>query len=92
MNLKNHTLIELTKKFEDLNLRIGTLRTALDANTQATGKNTIAVEGITNSLNSLAAETGSWRSDDKTHHEDEGNLDRQKIAVGKEIVEALKKK
>ena len=92
MTLKDHTIRALVKQVGDLNTSIETLKVELGSNTQAIGFNTHAVEGITASLLELAKETGSWRQDDRTHHEDEGNLDRQKIAVGKEIVEALRKK
>ena len=98
MNLKNHTVIDFTKSVEDFTQRLGTLRTALDANTQATGFNTVAVEGITKGLKELAKQTGDWRTDDKKHHEKEGKLDQEKIdkmeeltQTVKDLVEAIKK-
>lgn len=77
--MKNHTLQELTKQVTELNLQISTLKTELGANTQATGKNTIAVEGITHGLKELAKETGAWREDDKQHHQTEDDKDQKKI-------------
>lgn len=79
-------------------MQITTLKNELAANTKATGHNTIAVEGITEGLKELAKETSGWRKDDRAHHEDEGNLDRQKIQkmvdlnhTVKQLVEVLKK-
>ncbi len=89
---------ELEAAINTLNMQITTLKTELAANTQAIGKNTIAVEGITGELGSLAAETGGWRKDDKNHHEKEGELDQQKIekienltVSVKELIDVLKK-
>lgn len=83
MNLKNHTLIELTKKVEDLNSQLTNLKREVAANTQATGKNTIAVEGITSGLKELARQTGEWRDEDRKHHEEEGKLNKEKIGLMK---------
>ncbi len=77
--MKNHTLIELTKQVENLHGQMAVLRDSLAANTQSTGKNTIATEGITTGLKELASETGGWRSDDKEHHESEDDKDQKKI-------------
>lgn len=85
MNLKNHTIIELTNELNSLNRQITTLKDGLAANTQAVGFNTIAVEGITEGLKELAKETGAWREDDKHHHKEEKNLDEEKVRVMKEL-------
>jgi len=89
--LKNHTLIELTKKVEEVNGRITILKNELAANTQAIGYSTHAVEKITEGLKGLAKETGDWRKDDKGHHEGEAELDEKKIRKGTEIVKAIDK-
>ncbi len=79
MILKNHTLIQLAKKVEALDNQMDTLKLELAANTQATEHNTIAVEGITQGLSELAKQTGDWRKDDAEHHQEESELNQQKI-------------
>jgi len=98
-DLKNHTLIELTKEVKTLNRQITTLKNELGANTRATGKNTIAIEGIASEIKELAKETGDWRKDDNKHHKGEENKDNTKIdkmqaleKAVKELVEVLQKK
>ncbi len=88
--MKNHTLTELTKEVNRLNLQITTLKNESAANTQAIGKNTIAVEAITKGLTQLAAQTGAWRKDDAKHHEKEGKLDAEKIQKMESLETALK--
>lgn len=83
---KNHTLIELTRAIDELNRHLTPLQNQLAANTQSHGKNTIAVEGITEGLKHLAKETGEWRNDDKQHHEEEGKLDKQKVKAMKKLI------
>ena len=89
--MKNHTLIELTKKVGELNGQITVLKNEVAANTQATGHNTHAVEKITGGLKELARETGGWRKDDKEHHKGEAELDDKKIRKGTEIVRVIDK-
>ena len=85
--MKNHTLVELTKKVEGLNLQLNTLKNQMAVNTQATGHNTIAVEGITSGLKELAKQTGEWREEDKKHHEEEGKLNKEKIELMKKFIQ-----
>lgn len=84
--MKNDTIIEAT------------LKNQLAANAQAIGRNTIAVQKITEGLKQLAKETGEWRKDDKAHHKVENKLDEEKIEKMdsldksvKELIEFLSK-
>ncbi len=90
MSLKNHTVIEFTKSIENLSVQITTLKNELAANTQAIGFNTTAVEKITGGLKDLAKETGGWRSDDREHHKNEGELDKQKIQKMEDLNKTVK--
>ncbi len=92
--MKNHTVIELTKKVEELNSRLANLKLELAANTQAKGHNTHATEKnsemlgkLAMSLITLAKDTDNWRTEDKAHHKGENDLDKQKL----EKIEALEK-
>jgi len=87
--LKNHTLIQLTKKVEHLDNQMTTLKQVLTALTQATRNNTIAVQGITKGLSELAKQTGDWRADDAEHHQEESNLNQQKIQEMLELKQAV---
>ncbi len=96
--MKDHTIRALVKEVNHLNIQISTLKTELGATTQALGKNTLAVEGITKGFKDLASYTGEWRTDDNRHHKQEEKLDKEKIKnikelnkIVKELVDFLKK-
>ncbi len=80
------------KKKKNFTVYSSTLRHAIDANTQAQGKNTLAVEEITQGLKDLAKETGDWRKEDKKHHAIEKKKDDKKLKLIGEALKLLRQK
>lgn len=73
------------KEIEFFTFLLNSLRHAQDANTQALGKNTIAVEASTDGL-------GTWEAKDEAYHKEHHEILLQLSKTQQEILELLKKK